>query len=76
MRVGITHMTRLAYSAHVVEGVMDVRLGPRSDVHQRWQEYGLRATPTAAIRRYYDGFGNAVTITRSSALRRSWHVPT
>ena len=46
---------------------MDVRLGPRSDVDQRWQEYDLRATPNAAIRRYYDGFGNAahlVTISR------------
>ena len=67
MRVEIVHTTKLAYSAHVVEGVMDVRLGPRSDAHQRWQEYDLRATPTAAIRRYYDGFGNSahlVTIAR------------
>jgi transglutaminase-like putative cysteine protease len=68
VRVGITHTTRLTYSAHVVEGVMDVRLGPRSDLHQRWQAYDLRATPTAAIRRYDDGFGNAahlVTIARA-----------
>src|SRR5687768_13726941 len=68
MRVGVTHTTRLRYGAHVVEGVMDVRLGPRSDVDQRWQEYDLRATPNAAIRRYYDGFGNAahlVTIARA-----------
>lgn len=67
MRVEIVHTTRLAYSTHVVEGVMDVRLGPRSDAHQRWQEYDLRATPPAAIRRYYDGFGNVahlVTIAR------------
>jgi hypothetical protein len=49
MRVGITHTTRLTYNAHVVEGIMDVRLGPRSDAHQRWQEYDLRASPTAAI---------------------------
>ena len=67
MKVGITHTTRLTYGTHVVEGVMDVRLGPRTDAHQRWQEYDLRATPAAAIRRYYDGFGNAahlVTIAR------------
>ena len=67
MRVGITHTTRLSYDSHVVEGVMDVRLGPRSDGDQRWQEFDLRATPNAAIRRYYDGFGNAahlVTIAR------------
>jgi transglutaminase-like putative cysteine protease len=67
MRVSVTHTTRLTYGVHVVEGVMDVRLGPRTDVDQRWQEYDLRATPNAAIRRYYDGFGNAahlVTIAR------------
>src|SRR5215211_6528180 len=67
MKVSVTHTTHISYSAHVVEGVMDVRLGPRSDAHQRWQEYDLRATPNAAIRRYYDGFGNAahlVTIAR------------
>ena len=67
MRVSVVHTTRLSYGAHVVEGVMDVRLGPRSDADQRWQEYDLRATPNAAIRRYYDGFGNTahlVTIAR------------
>jgi transglutaminase-like putative cysteine protease len=67
VRVAVTHTTRLTYGVHVVEGVMDVRLGPRSDADQRWQEYDLRATPNAAIRRYYDGFGNAshlVTIAR------------
>jgi transglutaminase-like putative cysteine protease len=67
VRVSVTHTTRLSYGVHVVEGVMDVRLGPRSDADQRWQEYDLRATPNAAIRRYYDGFGNTahlVTIAR------------
>jgi transglutaminase-like putative cysteine protease len=67
MRVSVTHTTRLSYGTHVVEGVMDVRLGPRSDPDQRWQEYDLRATPSAAIRRYHDGFGNIahlVTIAR------------
>jgi hypothetical protein len=46
---------------------MDARLGPHSDVHRRWQEYDSRATPTAAIRRYYGGFGSSaylVTIVR------------
>jgi len=68
MKVSVVHTTRLSYGVHVVEGVMDVRLGPHSDADQRWQEYDLRATPNAAIRRYYDGFGNAahlVTIARA-----------
>ena len=33
MRVAVTHTTRLDYSAEVVEGVMDARLGPFSDDH-------------------------------------------
>jgi len=59
MKVSITHTTHLKYSAAVVEGVMDARLGPRSDTDQRWEEFDLRAMPSGAIRRYYDGFGNA-----------------
>jgi transglutaminase-like putative cysteine protease len=58
MRVAITHTTRLAYGADVVEGIMDARLGPRSDADQRWEQFDLRSLPFGAIRRYYDGFGN------------------
>jgi len=67
VRVGITHTTRLSYGTHVVEGVMDVRLGPHSDADQRWLEFSLRATPSGAVRQYHDGFGNTahlVTIAR------------
>lgn len=68
MRIGITHVTRLDYNADVVEAVMDVRLGPISDDHQRWIRHSLRADPVAAIRRYTDGFGNPshlITIPRA-----------
>ncbi len=57
--VSVTHTTRLDYSADVVEAVMDTRLGPFSDAHQRWDAFSLRAGPGAAVRRYADGFGNA-----------------
>lgn len=58
MRVAVVHKTRLDYSAEVVEGVMDVRLGPLSDVHQRWDQFDVRVTPAASVRRYGDGAGN------------------
>jgi transglutaminase-like putative cysteine protease len=58
MRVEVEHATRLSYAADVVESVMDARLGPRSDVHQRWGPYELRVAPAAAVRRYSDSFGN------------------
>ncbi|HEX2171208.1 MAG TPA: transglutaminase family protein [Dehalococcoidia bacterium] len=67
MRIAISHKTRLEYSADVVEGVMDARLGPLSDYHQRWERYDLRVRPTASVRRYTDGFGNTshqITIPR------------
>jgi len=58
VRVEIVHTTRLTYDADVVEGVMDVRLGPLSDVDQRWERYDLRVSPSGSVRRYRDGFDN------------------
>ena len=59
MRIAVEHRTRLAYSVEVVESVMDVRVGPRTDEHQRWIAFDLRVEPAASTRRYNDGFGNA-----------------
>ena len=59
MRVTLSHITRLEYAAEVMEGVMDARLGPLSDDHQRWSRFELRAQPNASVSRYVDGFGNA-----------------
>jgi transglutaminase-like putative cysteine protease len=59
MRVSIAHCTRLDYGDDVIEGVMDVRLGPLSDDHQRWLTFELNAAPNASVGRYADGFGNA-----------------
>jgi transglutaminase-like putative cysteine protease len=67
MRIAIEHRTQLDYTADVVESVMDARLGPRTDEHQRWITFDLRVEPAASVRRYNDGFGNAahlITIDR------------
>ncbi len=58
MKVRLEHVTRLDYSTDVVEGVMDVRLGPLSDADQRWDVFNITVTPSASVRRYTDGFGN------------------
>ncbi|HEV2010975.1 MAG TPA: transglutaminase family protein, partial [Candidatus Limnocylindria bacterium] len=58
MKIFVEHRTSLEYSADVVESVMDARLGPRTDEHQRWGAFELKVSPSAAIRRYADGFGN------------------
>jgi transglutaminase-like putative cysteine protease len=59
VRISVEHRTTLGYSTEVVESVMDARLGPRTDEHQRWVTFDLRVEPAAAVRRYNDGFGNA-----------------
>jgi transglutaminase-like putative cysteine protease len=59
MRVTVAHSTRVEYVSDVIEGVMDVRLGPLSDDHQRWLRFELNAAPNASVGRYRDGFGNA-----------------
>lgn len=67
MRIRLTHVTRFDYTADVAEGVMEARLGPLSDVHQRWDRFTLSVTPSAAVRGYVDGFGNRahlVTVAR------------
>jgi transglutaminase-like putative cysteine protease len=58
MRIRLVHVTRFDYSADVVEGVMEVRLGPLSDSTQRWDRFNLTVTPTGSVRPYTDGFGN------------------
>jgi transglutaminase-like putative cysteine protease len=59
MKIKLTHSTRLEYTHEVTDGVMDVRLGPLSDDHQRWVAFQLHATPNAGVGSYVDGFGNA-----------------
>jgi len=68
VRVAVRHTTRLDYTAAVVEGIMDARLGPHSDADQRWESFDLRVNPSAAVRPYTDGFDNAahlITISRA-----------
>jgi transglutaminase-like putative cysteine protease len=58
VRIRLEHVTRFDYSADVVEGVMEVRLGPLSDATQRWDRFNLTVTPNGSVRPYTDGFGN------------------
>lgn len=74
MRVSVEHVTRLGYTADVVESVMDARLGPRSDVHQRWSSYELRVAPAAAVRRYADSFGNIAHLVTIAKPHRAVEV--
>lgn len=58
MKVAVQHRTRLEFAGNVAESVMDVRLGPLDDHHQRTQRFHLRWEPHGHLRRYADAFGN------------------
>ncbi len=58
MKIRVKHVTQFEYTADVLEGVMEVRLGPLSDATQRWDTFALSVTPTGSVRPYTDGFGN------------------
>jgi len=49
MKVRLEHITRLDYSTDVIEGVMDVRLGPLSDPDQRWDVFTINVSPSGSV---------------------------
>ncbi len=65
MRVAVQHVTRLEFAGEVAESIMDVRLGPLDDAHQRTRRFQLRWEPHGHVRRYADGFGNTAHLLTS-----------
>lgn len=76
MRIRLVHVTRFDYSADVVEGVMEVRLGPLSDATQRWDRFQLSVTPSGSVRQYVDGFGNRTHLVTVGKPHRTLEVTT
>src|SRR5439155_13645096 len=76
VRVRLVHVTRFDYSADVMEGVMEVRLGPFSDSSQRWDRFHIGVTPTGSIRQYVDGFGNRTHLVTVGKPHRTLEVVT
>lgn len=74
MKVAVTHTTRLEYTADVVEGVTQARMGPHSDAHQHCQRFELRATPGATVNQYVDGFGNPTHLITVAAPHRYMEI--
>jgi transglutaminase-like putative cysteine protease len=76
VKIRLVHVTRFDYSAEVVEGVMEVRLGPLSDGTQRWDRFSLSVTPTGSVRQYVDGFGNRTHLVTVGRAHRTLEVVT
>ncbi|MFL5620692.1 MAG: transglutaminase domain-containing protein [Gemmatimonadaceae bacterium] len=76
MKIRLVHVTRFDYSADVVEGVMEVRLGPLSDATQRWDRFQLSVTPSGSVRQFVDGFGNRTHLVTVGKPHRMLEVTT
>ena len=60
MRYTVRHVTRFAYESPIAESVMEVRMQPRSDGHQRCLHFGLATNPATRVLMYQDQDGNVV----------------
>ncbi len=56
----IRHLTRFQYSAPVSESLMEIRMHPRTEAHQRCLDYQLMITPKALVHDYRDFLGNSI----------------
>ncbi|HKH91272.1 MAG TPA: transglutaminase family protein [Gemmatimonadaceae bacterium] len=76
MKIRLVHVTRFDYSADVVEGVMEVRLGPLTDATQRWDRFTLGVSPSGSVRQFVDGFGNRTHLVTVGKPHRTLEVVT
>lgn len=56
----IMHTTRLRYSQPVSESMMEVRMQPRTESHQRCLRFKLATNPSSRVLNYADHLGNIV----------------
>lgn len=60
MQYLISHVTEYAYSAPIAESLMEVRMMPRSEAHQRCWRFRLTTKPRSNVMFHQDFLGNAI----------------
>lgn len=60
MLLHIVHRTELTYPSRISESVMELRMTPRTDVHQTLRGFGLAVGPQAPLIEHVDWLGNRV----------------
>jgi len=60
MRYTVRHVTRFTYETPITESVMEARMQPRSDAHQRCLHFALSTVPPSRVMVYQDSEGNVV----------------
>ena len=58
MKLKITHTTQYTYENPVIDSVNELRLTPRTDVHQSCCEHTITIDPSVSLFSYTDYFGN------------------
>ena len=60
MYYAVTHLTLYKYSHAITDSVMEVRMHPRSDGHQRCLRFNLEVAPKSKVFSYRDYLGNTI----------------
>ena len=60
MQYTVRHLTRFTYETPISESMMEVRMQPRTELHQRCLGFELTTTPRATIAAYRDPLHNIV----------------
>ncbi len=60
MIYSVRHITSFSYEPAIRESIMEVRVQPRSEAHQRCLTFSLDASPHANIMVYRDFLGNTI----------------
>jgi transglutaminase-like putative cysteine protease len=60
MIYSVRHVTQFSYEPAIRESVMEVRVQPRSEAHQRCLTFSLDSVPASNVMVYRDYLGNAV----------------
>ena len=60
MQYTVRHLTRFTYDNPISESVMEVRMQPRTEQHQRCLGFELTTTPRATVTAYRDPLSNIV----------------
>ena len=60
MQYTVRHLTRFTYDNPISESVMEVRMQPRTEQHQRCLRFELTTTPRARVTAYRDPLSNIV----------------
>jgi transglutaminase-like putative cysteine protease len=60
MQYTVRHLTRFTYDNPISESVMEVRMQPRTEQHQRCLGFELTTTPRATVAAYRDPLNNVV----------------